>query len=148
MNRAIVRTFFRERLLLVDGLPTTAGGAPLVAWADEDAFTPPAADPYLVEEFRPGTATSVANGTHDARPQYVLDLYTPPGFDPAAIDALDGALENAFQPGRTMTDAARTHQLELTSYNPGTPRRAAKNWTVRRITIGATALAFRTTLTV
>ncbi len=137
MNGAIIRTILRERLLDVAEVPT-------IQWQGV-AFTKPATM-YLSEDFRAGTTSTVANGTNSARPLYLLDLHTPPDTDPAAIDTLGAALENAFQAGRTLTDDAATHQLEITSFNPGAVVTMPNGWGYRRITVGMTAWAFRTSL--
>ncbi len=139
MNRDTIRTILRTRLATVSGLPA-------VKYEDGPTFTAPAAL-WIQESIRAGTVTTRANGTNEARPLYLLDLHIPPTTTGATIDTLDRALENAFQAGRTLTDGGQTHQLEITSYSPGARITQPNGWGYRRITVGMTALAFRTALT-
>jgi hypothetical protein len=139
MNTATLRRIFRTRLAQVADMPLVRyervvyEGTPTVAWIDE--------------ELRPGTQTTVANGTNAARPLYLLTIHTPKGTKPDEADALVDRLADAFQAGRTLTDSDRTHQIEITSFDTGALRVLTDGWGYRRITIGATAWALRTDFT-
>ncbi len=138
MNTATIRAILRERLLSVPDLPSMR--------YEGVKYDKPATTTYMEDELRGGTMTTRANGTNEARPLYLLTLHTPASRIIADMDALADALGNAFESGRTLTDDARSHQLEITSFNPGALRVMPSGWGYRRITVGMTAWAFRTSL--
>ena len=138
MNTATIRAILRARLLDVPDLPPVQ--------YEGTRFQRPATTAWLEDEFRGGAQANGANGVTRTRFLYLLTLHTPTETVVPAMDTLADALERAFGAGRTLTDTARTHQVELTSYDTGALRILADGWGYRRITIGGTAWAFRSAL--
>lgn len=138
MNLSVIRALLRARLLTVPDLL-------LVQW-EAVAFTQPATETYLDDDLRGGTNATQSSGTTQTRPLYVLTIHTPPERILADGDRLVDAIGAAFEPGRTLTDAARTHWLEITTLDMGALRVLPSGWGYRRLAVGLTAAAFRTTL--
>ncbi len=138
MNTATIRALFRTRLLAMPQPP--------VMRYEGVKYERPATTTYVDDEVRAGTMTVLANGTTESRPLYLLTIHTPSARVLADMDRLVDELANAFEAGRTLTDDDRTHQLQITSVSVGALRVLDTGWGYRRITIGATAWSFRTTL--
>ena len=138
MNTATIRAILRTRLLEVPDLPPVQyEGRPFKKGTTT----------YVEDELRGGTTVNQSTGTSVARPLYLLTIHTPPARITDDMDRLTDALLNAFEPGRTLVDADRTHQLEVTTLDAGALRVLPDGgWGYRRITVGLTAIAFRTTL--
>ena len=138
MNLSVIRKILRLRLRAVPDLP-------LVQW-EAVPFESPATETYLDDDLRGGTNVTQSSGTTQTRPLYLLTIHTPPGRILADGDRLVDAIGAAFEPGRTLTDDARTHWLEITTLAMGALRVLASGWGYRRLAVGLTAAAFRTTL--
>ena len=137
MKQATLRAILRTRLSQVADLP-------LVIWEATNAAI--GAVVRIEDELRAGTAFNLASGATQTRPLYLLTIHSPPDKRIAELDRLADAISNAFEPGRTLTDDARTHFLEITTLDAGAHRTLASGWGYRRCTVGLSATAFRTTL--
>lgn len=137
MNTATIRSILRTRLLTVPELPPTQFEGRGYTRGPES---------YVEDELRGGTSAGQSNGTTEARPLYLLAVHTPPLLITEDMDRIADALLNAFEPGRTMVDTDRTHQIEVTTLDAGAMRVMVDGWGYRRITIGLSVIAFRTTL--
>ena len=138
MKASVIRTTLRAALLQVPNLPT-------VQW-EAAPFVAPASGQWLEDEVRLGTLVTGANGTTLSRPLYLLTIHTAPQRITDDLDTLVDAIGNAFEPGRTLTDSDRTTQLEITTLDAGALRVMPDGWGFRRLTIGASAWALRTSL--
>lgn len=137
MKQSTIRAILRTRLSQMPDLP-------LVAW--EATGVPNTTAIRIDDEVRGGTAFNLASGATQTRPLYLLTIHTPPTQRVAELDRLVDSIANAFEPGRTLTDDAQTHFLELTTLDMGAHRTLESKWGYRRCTVGLTATAFRTTL--
>jgi hypothetical protein len=129
--RAILRTHL-----------ATVPDCPPVVW-EQVVHTAPPTSTWLEDELRLPATTIRASGLTEARGLYFLTLHTPPDRVLADLDTIADAIAHVFEPGRALTDHARTHQLETTSLDLGAVRRVDA-WGYRRLSVAFTALAFRT----
>lgn len=137
MKQAVIRSLLRAHLELVPDLPLVR---------DEGTVSSAIGTATVLEtELRGGTAIVVANGTTETRPLWFLTIRTPPACLLHDLDRVPDAIAETFEPGRTLTDVDATHLLVLTSLDPGALRVLPDGWGYRRITVGLTATAFRTT---
>jgi hypothetical protein len=138
MNTATIRRILRTRLLDVPDLPPVQH--------EGRTFTRGTAT-YVEDELRGGTTVNQSTGTSISRPLYLLTIHTPPTRTSDDMDRLTDALLNAFEPGRTLIDADRTHQIEVTTLDAGALRVLPDDgWGYRRVTVGLSVIAFRTQL--
>jgi hypothetical protein len=138
MMTATVRQILRTRLQQVPDLPPVQH--------EGRKFTR-AADTYVEDELRGGTTVNQSTGTSVSRPLYLLTIHTPPTRISDEMDRVTDALLNAFEPGRTLIDADRTHQIEVTTLDAGALRVLPDDgWGYRRVTVGLSVIAFRTQL--
>jgi hypothetical protein len=135
MNTATMRAILRTRLHQVDDLPPVKYEA--------RKYERPFTTTHIEDEFRGGTATGQSNGTTEARPLYLLTLKVAPTAITDDMDRITDAVLHAFEPGRTLIDTDRTHQLEVVTCDAGAYRVMPDAWGYRRITIGLSAIAFR-----
>jgi hypothetical protein len=137
VTSATLRAILRAQLALVPDCPP-------VVW-EQSAHTKPASATWLEDELRLPSTTTLASGLTESRGLYLLTLHTPPDRVLRDLDTIADAIAHVFEPGRTLTDHERTHHVELTALDLGAIRRV-DTWGYRRLAIGFTALAFRTTL--
>jgi hypothetical protein len=135
MKLATLRAILRTQLATVPDCPP-------VVW-EQVTHTAPQTATWLEDELRLPATTVRASGLTEARGLYFLTLHTPPDRALADLDAIADSIARQFEPGRVLTDARRTHQLETTSLDLGAVRRVDA-WGYRRIAVAFTALAFRT----
>lgn len=137
MNTETLRSILRTHIASVPDLP--------LMQYEGRAYTRPSVS-YLDEELRGGTMANRSNGTTIARSLYLLTLNTAPSVITDDIDRVVDRLGNAFEPGRTMTDRARSHFVEIVNFDGGALRVMQDTWGYRRIVIGLSTIAFRTSL--
>lgn len=137
MNTATLRAILRLRLLDVPDLPPVQGEGKSYHRANVT---------YLEDEFRGGATFTQSNGTTATRSLYLLTIHTAPARITADMDRVTDALLNAFEPGRTLVDTARTHQVEIRTVDSGAQRVMSDAWGYRRVTVSLFAIAFRTQL--
>ena len=137
MKTATLRHILRRQLVQTPDLPA-------VVW-EQAEHTAPQTTTWLEDELRVPSTVVGASDMTASRLLYLVTLHTPPDRVLEELDSLADRIAAVFEPGRTLTDHARTHQLEITSIDTGATRRV-QTWGYRRIAIAGDARAFRTTL--
>ena len=137
MRQATIRAILRTQLQTVPDLPPVR--------FEQVEHTAPTSATWIEDELRVPASSVLANGLTESRGLYLLTIHTPPDRVLRDLDTIADAIAHVFEPGRTMTDHDRTHQIEVTALDLGAIRRV-DTWGYRRLAIGFTALAFRTTL--
>jgi hypothetical protein len=138
MMTETVQQILRTRLQQVPDLPEVKY---------EDRAFKRGTETYVEEKLNPGTMVNQSTGTSVSRPLYLLTLHMPPTRISSDKGRVTDALLNAFEPGRTLVDADRTHFIEVVSATPSQSRVMPEDgWGYRQITIGLSVIAFRTQL--
>jgi hypothetical protein len=137
VKTATIRSILRRQLVQTPDLPT-------VVWEQTEHAAPQTAT-WIEDELRVPSTNVAATDMTASRVLYLLTIHTPPDRVLEELDHLADRIAAVFEPGRTLTDALRTHQLEITTLDTGATRRVA-TWGYRRLAIAGDARAFRTTL--